>query len=138
MARSKSSKQWLKEHFDDDYVRRSQEQGYRSRASFKLLEMQEKDQLIRPGMTVVDLGAAPGGWSQVASELVGDGGRVVATDILPMDGIAGVDFIQGDFTEELVLQQVLDTVGESGIDLVISDMAPNISGMKDIDQPRSM
>ena len=138
MARSKSSKQWLKEHFDDDYVRRSQEQGYRSRASFKLLEMQEKDQLIRPGMTVVDLGAAPGGWSQVASELVGDGGRVVATDILPMGGIAGVDFIQGDFTEELVLQQVLDTVGESGIDLVISDMAPNISGMKDIDQPRSM
>ncbi|HBJ88328.1 MAG TPA: 23S rRNA (uridine(2552)-2'-O)-methyltransferase RlmE, partial [Gammaproteobacteria bacterium] len=138
MARSKSSKQWLKEHFDDDYVRRSQEQGYRSRASFKLLEMQEKDQLIRPGMTVVDLGAAPGGWSQVASELVGDGGRVVATDILPMDGIAGVDFIQGDFTEELVLQQVLDTVGESGIDLVISDMAPNISGMKDIDQPRSV
>ena len=138
MARSKSSKQWLKEHFDDDYVRRSQEQGYRSRASFKLLEMQEKDQLIRPGMTVVDLGAAPGGWSQVASELVGDGGRVVATDILPMDGIAGVDFIQGDFTEELVLQQVLDTVGESGIDLVISDMAPNVSGMKDIDQPRSM
>jgi len=138
MTRSKSSKQWLKEHFDDDYVRRSQEQGYRSRASFKLLEMQEKDQLIRPGMTVVDLGAAPGGWSQVASELVGDGGRVVATDILPMDGIAGVDFIQGDFTEEVVLQQVLDTVGEGGIDLVISDMAPNISGMKEIDQPRSM
>ncbi len=138
MTRSKSSKQWLKEHFDDDYVRRSQEQGYRSRASFKLLEMQEKDQLIRPGMTVVDLGAAPGGWSQVASELVGDGGRVVATDILPMDGIAGVDFIQGDFTEEAVLQQVLDTVGEGGIDLVISDMAPNISGMKEIDQPRSM
>jgi 23S rRNA (uridine2552-2'-O)-methyltransferase len=100
--------------------------------------MQEKDQLIRPGMTVVDLGAAPGGWSQVASELVGDGGRVVATDILPMDGIAGVDFIQGDFTEEVVLQQVLDTVGEGGIDLVISDMAPNISGMKEIDQPRSM
>jgi 23S rRNA (uridine2552-2'-O)-methyltransferase len=138
MTRSKSSKQWLKEHFDDDYVRRSQEQGYRSRASFKLLEMQEKDQLIRPGMTVVDLGAAPGGWSQVASELVGDEGRVVATDILPMDGIAGVDFIQGDFTEEVVLQQVLDTVGEGGIDLVISDMAPNISGMKEIDQPRSM
>ena len=138
MTRSKSSKQWLKEHFDDDYVRRSQEQGYRSRASFKLLEMQEKDQLIRPGMTVVDLGAAPGGWSQVASELVGDGGRVVATDILPMDGIAGVEFIQGDFTEEVVLQQVLDTVGEGGIDLVISDMAPNISGMKEIDQPRSM
>ena len=138
MTRSKSSKQWLKEHFDDDYVRRSQEQGYRSRASFKLLEMQEKDQLIRPGMTVVDLGAAPGGWSQVASELVGDRGRVVATDILPMDGIAGVDFIQGDFTEESVLQQVLETVGEGGIDLVISDMAPNISGMKEIDQPRSM
>ncbi len=138
MVRSKSSKQWLKEHFEDDYVRRSQEHGYRSRASFKLLEMQEKDQLIRPGMTVVDLGAAPGGWSQVASELVGETGRVVATDILPMDGIAGVDFILGDFTGESVLAQILNSVGEDGIDLVISDMAPNITGMKEIDQPRSM
>ena len=100
MANSKRSKQWLKEHFDDDYVRRSQVEGYRSRASYKLLELQDKDGLIKPGMTVVDLGAAPGGWSQVAANLVGKGGRVVASDILPMEWIAGVDFVQGDFTDD--------------------------------------
>ena len=126
MARSRSSKQWLREHFDDDYVRRSQGEGYRSRASYKLLEMQDKDRLIRPGMTVVDLGAAPGGWSQVAAELVGDEGRVIATDILPMDSIAGVDFVQGDFTDDLVYERLLSVIGEPGADLVISDMAPNI------------
>jgi len=128
----------LREHFDDDYVRRSQGAGYRSRASYKLLEMQEKDRLIRPGMTVVDLGAAPGGWSQVAAELVGDEGRVVASDILPMDAIAGVDFVQGDFTDDLVYERLLSVIGEPGADLVISDMAPNITGMSEIDQPRSL
>ena len=138
MARSKSSKQWLREHFDDDYVRRSQGDGYRSRASYKLLEMQDKDRLIRPGMTVVDLGAAPGGWSQVAAELVGNEGRVVASDILPMDSIAGVDFVQGDFTDDLVYERLMSVIGEPGADLVISDMAPNITGMSEIDQPRSL
>ena len=138
MARSKSSKGWLKEHFDDEYVRRSQDEGYRSRASYKLLEIQEKDQLIKPGMTVVDLGAAPGGWSQVAADLVGDKGRVLACDILPMDSLPGVEFIEGDFTEQAVLDALLASLGEGGADLVISDMAPNLSGMKEMDQPRAM
>lgn len=138
MARSKTSKQWLKEHFDDVYVRQSKEQGYRSRASFKLLEIQQQDKLIRPGMTVVDLGAAPGGWSQVAATLVGEKGRVIASDILKMDALAGVEFLQGDFTEQEVLQRLLESLGDKAADLVISDMAPNMSGMKDIDQPRVM
>ena len=138
MARSKSSKQWLREHFDDEYVRRSHGERYRSRASYKLLEMQDKDGLIRPGMTVVDLGAAPGGWSQVAAELVGDQGRIVASDILPMDSIAGVDFVQGDFTDDLVFERLLSVIGEQGADLVISDIAPNLSGISEIDQPRSL
>ncbi len=138
MSRSKSSGQWLKEHFDDHYVKLSKEKGYRSRASFKLLELQEKDRLIKPGMTVVDLGAAPGGWSQVAAELVGESGRVVASDILPMDSMAGVEFIQGDFTEEVVLNEILWVMGEDLADLVISDMAPNMSGMNSIDQPAAM
>jgi len=138
MPRSKSSKQWLKEHFDDEYVRRSQDDGYRSRASYKLLEIQEKDRLIKPGMTVVDLGAAPGGWSQVAAELVGESGRVLACDILPMDSLADVEFIQGDFTEQEVLDELLKRLVDGGADLVISDMAPNLSGMKDMDQPRAM
>ena len=138
MARSKSSKQWLREHFDDEYVRRSHGERYRSRASYKLLEMQDKDGLIRPGMTVVDLGAAPGGWSQVAAELVGDQGRIVASDILPMDLIAGVDFVQGDFTDDLVFERLLSVIGEQGADLVISDIAPNITGISEIDQPRSL
>ena len=103
-----------------------------------MLEMQDKDGLIRPGMTVVDLGAAPGGWSQVAAELVGDQGRIVASDILPMDSIAGVDFVQGDFTDDLVFERLLSVIGEQGADLVISDIAPNMSGMSEIDQPRSL
>jgi len=138
MANSKRSQQWLKEHFDDDYVRRSQVEGYRSRASYKLLELQDKDGLIKPGMTVVDLGASPGGWSQVAANLVGKGGRVVASDILPMDWIAGVDFVQGDFTDDLTYERILSEIGGQGVDLVISDMAPNISGIKEVDQPRSI
>jgi 23S rRNA (uridine2552-2'-O)-methyltransferase len=138
VGRTKSSASWLKEHFDDPYVKKAQKLGYRSRASFKLLEIQEKDRLIRPGMTVVDLGSAPGGWSQVAVNLVGHHGRVIASDILQMDSLAGVDFIKGDFTEEAVLQQILDCLGDRKADLVISDMAPNMSGMNDVDQPRGM
>lgn len=138
MSRSKSSGRWLKEHFDDQYVKKSKEQGYRSRASFKLLELQDKDKLFRKGMTVVDLGAAPGGWSQVAAELVGDQGRVVASDILEMDPLPGVEFVQGDFTEESVLNEILDVMGNELADLVISDMAPNMSGMNAVDQPAAM
>ena len=138
MARSKSSKQWLDEHFDDRYVKMSRQDGYRSRASYKLLEICEKGQLIRSGMTVVDLGSAPGGWSQVAARLVGDKGRVVASDILEMDSIAGVEFIQGDFTDDGVFQSLLECIGESPVDLVISDMAPNMSGNASIDQPAAM
>lgn len=138
MARSKSSHRWLQEHNNDHYVKRSQQEGYRSRASYKLLELNEKDRLFKPGMVVVDLGAAPGGWSQVAAKLVGDKGRVIASDILPMDAIAGVDFVQGDFTDESVFNELLQLLGEDLADLVISDMAPNMSGMKAVDQPRAM
>jgi 23S rRNA (uridine2552-2'-O)-methyltransferase len=138
MARSKTSKSWLKEHFDDPYVKRSKEEGYRSRASFKLLELQKKDGFIEAGMTVVDLGAAPGGWSQVAAELVGHKGKVIASDILPMDSLAGVEFVQGDFTDETVLNEVLARLDDIRADLVISDMAPNMSGIRDIDQPQAM
>ena len=138
MARSKSSHNWLKEHFDDHYVKLAQQRGYRSRACFKLLELQEQSRLIKPGMCVVDLGSAPGGWSQVAAELVGDKGVVIASDILPMDAIAGVEFVQGDFTEDSVFDALLATINQRPVDLVISDMAPNLSGTKAIDQPRAM
>ena len=138
MAKSTSSERWLKEHFDDHWVKKSKELGYRSRASFKLIELDEKDKLFKPGMTVVDLGAAPGGWSQIAAERVGDNGRVVASDILPMDSMAGVDFVQGDFTEEEVLHEILRALGDEPADLVISDMAPNMSGMSAVDQPAAM
>lgn len=138
MARSKTSKHWLKEHFDDQYVKKSQEDGYRSRASYKLLELNQKDRLMKPGMTVIDLGAAPGGWSQVAADCVGDKGMVIASDILAMDAMAGVEFVQGDFTEENVLNEILNRLNQRPVDLVISDMAPNMSGMSDIDQPRAM
>ena len=133
-----SSKAWLKEHREDPYVQRAQKEGYRSRACYKLLEIQEKDRLFRPAMTVLDLGAAPGGWSQVAVDLVGHKGRVVASDILPMDPLAGVDFIQGDFTEEAVFEQLLSALDGQPVDLVLSDMAPNMSGVNAVDQPRSM
>ncbi|MBL4868547.1 MAG: 23S rRNA (uridine(2552)-2'-O)-methyltransferase RlmE [Pseudomonadales bacterium] len=138
MTRSKTSKGWLKEHFDDAWVKKAQEEGYRSRASYKLLEIQDKDKLIRPGMRVVDLGAAPGGWSQVATKLVGLKGKIIATDILPMDSIEDVEIIRGDFTEEAVLDNILHAVGSAKVDLVISDMAPNISGMSAVDQPKAM
>ena len=138
MARSKSSAQWLKEHFDDEYVRKSQKDGYRSRASYKLIEINERDQLFSSGMTVIDLGAAPGGWSQVAAQCVGDHGRVIASDILLMDQLAGVDFIQGDFTDDDVLDSILKKMDGSKADLVISDMAPNISGVASADQASAM
>ncbi|WP_316935868.1 23S rRNA (uridine(2552)-2'-O)-methyltransferase RlmE [Halomonas sp. ANAO-440] len=135
---SKTSKGWLKEHFDDRFVQQSWQDGYRSRASYKLLALDEKDRLFRPGMAVIDLGAAPGGWSQVAAEKVGPSGVVIASDILEMDALAGVDFIQGDFTEESVLDAILETLGNRPVDLVMSDMAPNMSGMAAIDQPQAM
>ena len=138
MSRSKSSKSWLQEHFSDQYVQQSQQDGYRSRASYKLLELHKKDRLFKPNMTVLDLGAAPGGWSQVAAELVGDNGTVIASDILPIDTIAGVDFLQGDFTDDEVFEKLMEMIGGFKADLVISDMAPNMSGMTDVDQPRSM
>lgn len=139
MAKKRSSsKAWLKEHRDDPYVQQAQRDGYRSRACYKLLELQEKDRLIKPGMTVVDLGSAPGGWSQVAAGLVGHHGRVVASDILPMDSIAGVEFIEGDFTEDAVFEQILQQLDGARVDIVISDMAPNMSGLAAVDQPRSM
>ncbi|CDF86290.1 23S rRNA (uridine(2552)-2'-O)-methyltransferase RlmE [Pseudomonas sp. QL9] len=138
MARSKTSHRWLKEHFDDPYVKMAQRDGYRSRASYKLLEIQEKDRILRPGMTVVDLGAAPGGWSQVTSRVIGDKGILIASDILPMDSIPDVTFIQGDFTEDEVFAQLLEAIGENPVDLVISDMAPNMSGLPAVDMPRAM
>jgi len=138
MKRSKSSHQWLKRHFDDPYVKEAQKAGYRSRAVFKLLEIQEKDRILLPGRVVVDLGAAPGGWSQVAVPLVGKQGVVIALDILPMEPIDDVTFIQGDFTEQAVHESLLTAIDGRKVDLVMSDMAPNISGMKAVDQPRAM
>ncbi len=138
MARSKTSDRWLKEHFDDVWVQKSREDGYRSRASYKLIELDKKDRLFRPGQIVVDLGAAPGGWSQVAAERVGDQGRVIASDILAMSAIAGVDFVQGDFTEQSVLDELLGLLGDRRADVVISDMAPNMSGMAAVDIPTAM
>jgi len=137
-TRSKSSHRWLKEHFDDPYVKMAQRDGYRSRASYKLLEIQEKDRILRPGITVVDLGSAPGGWSQVASRVIGNKGRLIASDILPMDSIPDVTFIQGDFTDDAVFSRILDAIGEHPVNLVISDMAPNMSGVREADQPRAM
>ncbi len=138
MSRSKSSHRWLREHFDDPFVKRAQQEGYRSRAAYKLLEIQAKDRLLRPGMIVLDLGAAPGGWSQVAASCVGAGGRVIASDILPMDVIGGVQFVQGDFREEAVFSEILSLLDGMSADLVISDMAPNMSGNRAVDQPRAM
>ena len=138
MARSKTSLKWLQRHVNDPYVKQAQKDGYRSRASYKLLEVQEKYNLIRNGMSVVDLGAAPGGWSQVTSRLIGGQGRLIASDILEMDSIPDVTFIQGDFTEDEVLARILEAVGNSQVDLVISDMAPNMSGTPAVDMPKAM
>lgn len=138
MASSKSSKRWLAEHFDDHYVKQAQSQGLRSRAAFKLLELQDKYRLIQGGMTVIDLGSAPGGWSQVAQPLVGKKGRVIALDILPMEPLPLVEFIRGDFTEDGPLERLEAAVRARPVDLVLSDMAPNMSGMKAIDQAGAM
>ena len=138
MNRSKSSNRWMQEHFDDNYVKMAQAQGYRSRAVFKLSEIQEKDQIIKSGMNIIDLGAAPGGWSQFARPLIGKKNKLVALDILPMDPIEGVDFIQGDFREEAVLEQLYSLLDGAPINLVMSDMAPNMSGNKEVDQPRAI
>ena len=138
MARSKSSQRWLREHFDDSYVKLAREKGYRSRAVFKLLEINARDHILRPGMTVIDLGAAPGGWSQAARDLVGAKGRVIALDILPIDSISGVEIMQGDFRQDEVMVTLLSVLGNDQVDLVMSDMAPNMSGMKSVDQPRAV
>lgn len=138
MARSKTSQKWLDEHVNDPYVKRAQLDGYRSRASYKLIEINEKDKLIRPGMIVMDLGSAPGGWSQIVGPWVGDHGRVIASDILPMDSLPDVDFIQGDFTEESVFDEIMAVLGDRPVDVVISDMAPNLSGVNATDQYSSM
>lgn len=138
MARSKSSRRWLQEHFSDEYVKRSWKDGFRSRAAYKLLEIQEKDKILKKGQAVVDLGAAPGGWSQVATHLVGEKGKVLALDILPMDSIADVKFIQGDFTEEAVYQRLLQELAGRPVDWVLSDIAPNLSGNRSVDQPLMM
>jgi 23S rRNA (uridine2552-2'-O)-methyltransferase len=138
MKKSKSSRQWLDRHFRDEYVKRAQAEGYRSRAAYKLLELQAQDRLLRSAQTVVDLGAAPGGWSQIAQRIVGAKGRVLAMDILAMDPIAGVEFIQGDFREQEALDRLREMLGGNPVDLVISDMAPNVSGVPAVDQPKAI
>jgi len=142
MAKSKSSKGWLKEHFDDEYVRRSQQDGYRSRAIYKLIEIDKKDRLVKPGMTIIDLGAAPGGWSEYCVKKLGKKGNMIALDILPMEPIDRVNIITGDFREESVFDELMTVINSSAavnkkVDLVISDMAPNISGMGSVDMPRA-
>ncbi len=138
MARSKSSARWLKEHVNDPFVKQAQKDGYRSRASYKLLALNDKDKLIKPGMLVIDLGSAPGGWSQIASQLVGEQGKLIASDILPMDALPDVDFIQGDFTEESVFNEIMGVIDGRPVDVVISDMAPNLSGVASADQAGSI
>lgn len=138
MARSKTSNAWLAEHFNDEFVKRARKEGYRSRAVYKLQEIDTRDRLLKPGMTVVDLGAAPGAWSQYVRERVGRTGRVIALDILPMEALPGVEVLQGDFTEEATLKALLDALGGRPVDLVISDMSPNISGVDSADKARAM
>ncbi|TKR33782.1 23S rRNA (uridine(2552)-2'-O)-methyltransferase RlmE [Luteimonas gilva] len=138
MARSKSSHRWLQEHFSDPYVKKAQAEGMRSRAAYKLEELVERDQLLKPGMVVVDLGAAPGGWSQWVRQALGDRGRVVALDILEMPPLAGVEFLHGDFRDDSVLSALETTLQGQPVDLVLSDMAPNKSGVDSVDLPRAM
>ncbi|MBM13106.1 MAG: 23S rRNA (uridine(2552)-2'-O)-methyltransferase RlmE [Halieaceae bacterium] len=133
-----SSRAWLKKHHEDIFVQRAQKEGYRSRAVYKLMEINHKDQIIRQGMSVLDLGSAPGGWSQVAAALVGEAGRVVASDILPMDALANVVFVQGNFTEQDTYDRIMAELKEQPLDVVLSDMAPNMSGVREVDQPRAM
>jgi 23S rRNA (uridine2552-2'-O)-methyltransferase len=138
MSRSKSSQRWLREHFSDPYVKKAQAEGLRSRAAYKLEELIERDRLLKPGMVVVDLGAAPGGWSQYVRQAMGGGGRVLALDILDMPPLAGVEFLHGDFREEAVLSQLETLLDGQRVDLVLSDMAPNMSGVDVVDQARAM
>jgi 23S rRNA (uridine2552-2'-O)-methyltransferase len=138
MARTKSSAGWLSRHLGDPFVKQAQKDGYRARSAYKLIELNEKDRLIRPGMRIMDLGSAPGGWSQVAGKLVGERGRVLATDILPMDALLNVDFLQGDFTEDAIIQQVLDWLGGAKFDLILSDIAPNTTGIGSVDAAKSI
>jgi 23S rRNA (uridine2552-2'-O)-methyltransferase len=138
MARTKSSNRWMQEHFDDEYVKMAQKLGYRSRAVFKLKEIQDKDHILKPGMRIVDLGAAPGGWSQYAKQLLGSQCQIIALDILDIEPIDGVEFIQGDFREQAVFDQLMAALDGKRVDLVMSDMAPNMSGSKGVDQPRAL
>lgn len=138
MKRAKTSKAWMKEHVNDFFVRQAKKEGYRSRAAYKLIEIAERDRLFRSGMTIVDLGAAPGGWSQVAALKLGEKGRIIALDLSKMEPLPGVTFIQGDFTDAEVLAELKNTIGKSPVDLVISDMSPNITGIAASDQARSM
>ncbi len=135
---SKSSRVWMKEHLDDYYVKQAQKEGYRARAAYKLLEINDKTKLIGSGMTVVDLGSTPGSWSQVAGRIVGDKGALIASDILPMDALENVTFIQGDFREAEIFDKIMRQVGDRQVDVVLSDMAPNTSGNTAVDQPRMM
>lgn len=138
MATKSSSKRWLREHFTDPYVKQAQKEGYRSRAVYKLLEMNERYRLFKPGMTIIDLGAAPGGWSQIVVKMIKPGGRLIAMDLLPMDPIEGVEFLQGDFSDEAIVNQITSLLGDAKADWVISDMAPNMSGNESVDVPRAM
>lgn len=138
MARSKSSQHWLDEHHQDEFVQKARREGYRSRAVYKLIEIDQKDRLFRPGQLVVDLGAAPGGWSEYVVGRVGDSGTVIGLDLLPVEPVAGMQFIQGDFTEQSILDELITLVGGHKAGVVLSDMAPNLSGMESVDQPRSM
>ena len=138
MKRTKTSKAWMQEHVNDPYVKLAQKDGYRARAAYKLLEIDDKDRLIKPGMVIVDLGSTPGSWSQVAIQRLKGNGRVIALDLLPMVGIPGVEFIQGDFREDEILEQLEEKLNGQQIDLVISDMAPNISGISSVDQPNAV
>ncbi|MFU8822452.1 MAG: 23S rRNA (uridine(2552)-2'-O)-methyltransferase RlmE [Gammaproteobacteria bacterium] len=137
-GRTRKGKRWMDEHVDDEFVRRAKQEGWRSRAVYKLMEIQEKDRVIKPGMTVVDLGAAPGAWSQYAAQLVGSRGRVVAVDLLPMASLAGVEIIEGDFREQETLDALVATLADREVGVVLCDMAPNISGLATVDQPRAM
>jgi len=138
VSKRKANNGWMARHVNDNYVRQSIADGYRSRAAYKIIELNKKDKLFKPGMTVVDLGAAPGGWSQVASDCVGENGRIIALDLLQMDSFAQVEFIQGDFREDEIFDKLMKTLNGSSVDLVISDMAPNITGQRVTDQPKSM
>lgn len=138
VAKKGSSRRWMHEHLNDEYVKKAQKEGYRCRAVYKLLEIIEKKHIINKGDTVLDLGAAPGGWSQVAVKITGKSGQVIANDILPIEEINGVNFIQGDFTEQSVYDELMNLIKGSSIDIVLSDMAPNMSGQLSVDQPKSM